>query len=232
MSDRANAVRAQRSNRALPLTGLTIALLALLASGCALQSNPVNQEVALRAMSNGERVEASCELSNDHALWTVVAPVDIAVTRSTKPIAVECRAQNGASASTVFQAGKVSSGVGGGDTAWAYPERMELELKKSTRGEQVALVSSGFAAINETARVPHLNESGRDGYQRFLAGASPRAFAISEKGVWTRVNGSRGAERVALERCQAAGGRCRIYAIDDTVVWENRAAGEMVARNK
>ncbi len=223
------SIRFPSSRRSTPAL---LAGLVLIAAGCASGVNPVNQEIAVRTMSDGERIESSCELANEHASWTVVAPVDVAVTRSSKPIAIQCRAQNGASGGTVFAATKAASGVGGGDTAYAYPERMELELKRPTRGQQVGLAASGFAAIGDSTRVPHLDEAGRLGYQRFLAGPSPRAFAVSEKGVWTRVNGARGAERVALDRCQAVSGRCRIYAIDDTVVWETRGTGELIARNK
>ena len=57
------------------------ALVALTFSACA-SFKPVNQEVALRVTDGGERAEATCEVSNDRASWTVVAPVNIAVTRS------------------------------------------------------------------------------------------------------------------------------------------------------
>ncbi|MGE0314596.1 MAG: hypothetical protein AB7P21_23515 [Lautropia sp.] len=226
------ARRSPRPTRLARFAPVLLAGFGLLAAGCAASGNPVNQEIAVRTMSEGERVEASCELANEHSNWTVVAPVDVAVTRSSKPISMHCRAQDGASGSTVFQAARASGGIGGGDAAYAYPERMELELKKAAPGQRVALLATGFAAVAETSRVPHLDAAGRMGYERFLAGPRPRAFAISEKGVWTRVNGARGAERVALERCQSVSGRCRLYAIDDTVVWEDRGAGELVARIK
>jgi dienelactone hydrolase len=81
--------------------------------------------------------------------------------------------------------------------------------------------ASGFAALTQIDAVPFLKDTGRKGYERFIAGAAPRAFALSPSGAWGfSVANDESLER-ALATCNknAAKQDCRLYAVDDEVVW-------------
>ena len=85
-----------------------------------------------------------------------------------------------------------------------------------------------FAAIDDVAAVPLLNERGRQGYQDWLTKKLPRAFVIAENGAWQSAWGSctknpgepcDPAER-ALKNCQKRNLKnCKVYAVDNRVVW-------------
>ncbi|MBA4343261.1 MAG: dienelactone hydrolase [Methylibium sp.] len=82
---------------------------------------------------------------------------------------------------------------------------------------------SGFARVSDIASVPGLNDRTRAVYAEFLRQAPPRAFAISPDGAVGWANQGYKPQRVALRWCQthAAPGRpCRLYAVDDRVVWQ------------
>jgi hypothetical protein len=67
--------------------------------------------------------------------------------------------------------------------------------------------------------VPYLNEKGRQGYQKFLTMKKPRVFVIAPNGAWSA---SAGKDPVAsaLKACGKANNECRVYAVDDEVVWK------------
>ena len=79
--------------------------------------------------------------------------------------------------------------------------------------------ASGFARVGDVDRVP-VNQASRDGtYARFLAGSKPRAYAVGPEGVNGWATGDWAAGR-ALGFCQARRGVvCKLYAVDDEVVW-------------
>ncbi|MGE0797367.1 MAG: hypothetical protein AB7G13_24515 [Lautropia sp.] len=214
---------------------LATALGSLLIGGCASLYAPVNQEVAIRAVQNDERVEASCEVGNELGRWSVVAPTEIGVTRSDKPLTVDCRGADGAGATRVFQATREASVPFGSAVEYAYPGKLVVPLPRgngpASNRSRVMVEASQFAPIDDVARVPNIDDAGREGYRRFLAGESPRAFAVAESGRWVRVNGARGADRVALDRCTAEGSHCKLYAVDDLVVWDRKRANDLLASN-
>lgn len=81
--------------------------------------------------------------------------------------------------------------------------------------------ATDFAALADVDQVPYLKTSGREGYQAFLSKQIPRAFAISASGAWGWANmGDDPLER-ALANCNkyAKGQPCRLYSVDDQVVW-------------
>jgi dienelactone hydrolase len=79
--------------------------------------------------------------------------------------------------------------------------------------------SSGFARIDQVDRVPVSVNQRQDLYGRFLASSSPRAFAIGPSGQAGYAAGDWAVGR-ALGFCQARTGvTCRLYAVDDQVVW-------------
>lgn len=79
--------------------------------------------------------------------------------------------------------------------------------------------ASGFARIDEAARVP-TSQANRDGaYRRFLEARPPRALALGPRGAIGWASGDWALGR-ALGFCQRRSGvRCQLYAVDDDVVW-------------
>lgn len=81
--------------------------------------------------------------------------------------------------------------------------------------------SSGFAAREDEKALPFVKDPGRLGYQKFLDGDAPKAYALSPKGAWAYVTGRANAMKAATERCNqnAKDDSCKLYAVDDDVVW-------------
>lgn len=81
--------------------------------------------------------------------------------------------------------------------------------------------ATDFAALNEVDKIPYLKTSGKDGYQAFLTQQMPRAFAISASGAWGWANMGDDPLQRALANCNkhAKGQPCRLYSVDDQVVW-------------
>lgn len=78
---------------------------------------------------------------------------------------------------------------------------------------------SGFARLDETDKVPVSGSRRELLYRRFLEARPPRAFAIGPDGdaAWARGDWAIGR---ALGGCQWRRGQtCRLYAVDDEVVW-------------
>jgi len=79
--------------------------------------------------------------------------------------------------------------------------------------------ASGFAALHEVEKVPHLRMFGRRAYRSFLDLTLPRAFAVASDGGYGWAYGPRAAE-LALEKCSKnTRTSCRLYAVDHDVVW-------------
>jgi hypothetical protein len=81
---------------------------------------------------------------------------------------------------------------------------------------------SRYAAITDDTKLPGIGEAGLEQYRRFLAAPSPRAFAIAPSGGAWAWNSSLvpDASWQALTRCaERAQQQCRLYAVDDIVVW-------------
>ena len=107
----------------------------------------------------------------------------------------------------------------------------QLGLSLANRVGVSARVTDGFAAIDDADAVPYLRDGGRKGYREFLERQKPRVFVIAENGAWG-LAGPRGQLSYAqmrnfdpiggaLERCSehSKGAPCKLYAIDDAVVW-------------
>jgi dienelactone hydrolase len=78
-----------------------------------------------------------------------------------------------------------------------------------------------FAKVDDVDAVPHLKDAARERYRQFIAASPPKAFALAPNGAWASRSDVPGAMREALERCQthAKDQTCRLYAVDDAVVW-------------
>ncbi|HEX4197231.1 MAG TPA: trypsin-like peptidase domain-containing protein [Caulobacteraceae bacterium] len=82
-------------------------------------------------------------------------------------------------------------------------------------------IASGYAAIDDVASVPTGgNPAGGvgDAYKQFLLLSSPRAFVVTSDGRWGAV-GDADALNSLLKDCADRHVECRLYAVDDTVVW-------------
>lgn len=78
--------------------------------------------------------------------------------------------------------------------------------------------ASGFAGIAEADKVPVNARSRITAYAKFLEAKTPRAFAVGNKGGWGYATGDYVTGR-ALGYCQRSGQICKLYAVDDQVVW-------------
>lgn len=80
---------------------------------------------------------------------------------------------------------------------------------------------SDFAALEDEAKVPFVRDNGRAGYKVFLEKALPRAFAVGPTASWGWAAGGDDPLQRALDNCNRSGkGACRLYAVDDYVVWK------------
>lgn len=78
---------------------------------------------------------------------------------------------------------------------------------------------SHFAALEDIAAVPFVNDDGRNVYRKFLAAPTPRVFLVSPTG-WVQVT-TGGFDPLARGKklCMEAGQQCQPYAVDDNVTW-------------
>jgi dienelactone hydrolase len=86
---------------------------------------------------------------------------------------------------------------------------------------QTAIVSrppaTTFSTITSLDDVP-VNTFGKAGYAKFLESKLPRAFAVGERNGWGFATGDYPLGK-ALGNCQRSGQKCRLYAVDNDVVW-------------
>ena len=78
-----------------------------------------------------------------------------------------------------------------------------------------------FADIADAGKVPVSAKSQASGYAKFLETKPPRAFAVGDKGGWGYSTGDYAIGR-ALGYCQRGGQTCKLYAVDDKVVWTGK----------
>lgn len=83
---------------------------------------------------------------------------------------------------------------------------------------------SGFAGATDSNAIPYIGTRGREGFVRYLTLDAPKAFAIGADGSWNYITDDPRAMKTALERCEAKGGACWLYAVDNEVVWRTEAS--------
>ncbi|MDL2357149.1 MAG: CocE/NonD family hydrolase, partial [Pseudomonadota bacterium] len=93
------------------------------------------------------------------------------------------------------------------------------------------LPKSDFARLDDVEAVPFVGAHGRDAYRDYLAKMTPRAFAVAPNGAWCWAEEGEEPERRALATCEQKGGQpCRLYSVDEQVVWRAEpAAAERAA---
>lgn len=78
-----------------------------------------------------------------------------------------------------------------------------------------------FAPLDDETSLPQVRETGRAGYKTYLTKPIPRAFAVSPSGAWGWADGGDDPLRRAVDSCNRNGkGQCRLYSVDDLVVWK------------
>ncbi len=78
-----------------------------------------------------------------------------------------------------------------------------------------------FAALDDETKLPYVRDTGRNGYKNFLTKQMPRAFAIAPSGAWGWAEMGDDPLKRALDNCNKSGqGQCKLYAVDDAVVWQ------------
>ncbi|MFL6710944.1 MAG: dienelactone hydrolase family protein [Massilia sp.] len=81
---------------------------------------------------------------------------------------------------------------------------------------------SDFATLDDVEAVPFLHEGGRVAYREYLSKLSPRAFALAPNGAWCWAEDGEEPDVRALATCeQKSGQRCRLYSVDNNVVWRD-----------
>lgn len=79
--------------------------------------------------------------------------------------------------------------------------------------------ASGYARVDEVDKVPVSKANQDNWYRKFLQASKPKAVALSPSGTIGYATGDWAMGR-ALGFCQARRGeRCKLYAVDDEVVW-------------
>jgi dienelactone hydrolase len=89
----------------------------------------------------------------------------------------------------------------------------------TTSGLMLRPPASQHARLDDVAKVPTSQNNREGAYKRFLEAKLPRAFAVGPKGAAGWATGDWAIGR-ALGLCQRRSGeRCKLYAVDDDVVW-------------
>jgi hypothetical protein len=84
---------------------------------------------------------------------------------------------------------------------------------------------SDFARVDDVDAVPFLSEGGRAAYREYLAKMTPRAFALSPSGAWCWAEEGEDPDSRAMAACEQKSNQpCRLYSVDDYVVWRGQAA--------
>lgn len=88
--------------------------------------------------------------------------------------------------------------------------------------DEAPIPKSDYAALDNVDAVPYMRERGRDAYRAFLAKSTPRAFAVSASGAWSWAEEGEDPVARVLAACQASSREpCKLYAVDDYVVWND-----------
>ncbi|MEJ6021736.1 dienelactone hydrolase family protein [Ramlibacter sp. PS4R-6] len=99
-------------------------------------------------------------------------------------------------------------------------ETTAVAVKFAAKPATPAPPATNFASVLDETKLPHVKESGREGYKSYLGREMPRAFAISEQGAWGWANGDGDPLQRALDNCaRQHKGECKLYSVDDKVVW-------------
>jgi dienelactone hydrolase len=118
---------------------------------------------------------------------------------------------------------------------WPETEKFLKQIGLPT-AEVVALADENrmpktdFAAIDNVDAIPFLKDKGREQYRVFLSKPYPRAFAVSASGAWSWAEDGDDPVEQVLASCQKNSSQpCKVYAVDNNVVWADDAAATTTA---
>lgn len=110
----------------------------------------------------------------------------------------------------------------------ATPNSTAARQTASQPVTQPAMLATGFANINDVDAIPFINNRGRAEYLDWLTKPMPRAFVISDKGLWwgtwslTPLNPEdpKDPTERAMQRCAKVNNApCKLYAVNGSVVY-------------
>ncbi len=111
---------------------------------------------------------------------------------------------------------------------WPETEKFLKELGMPTEpvfalNDEIKSPQAEYAAIDNVDSVPYLRGEARDQYRTFLGKSYPRAFAVSAAGAWSWAEDGDDPAGQALADCQKHSSQpCRLYAVDNRVVWSEQ----------
>jgi dienelactone hydrolase len=96
--------------------------------------------------------------------------------------------------------------------------------------ETPSVPKSDYATIDNIDAIPYVKDKGREAYRTFLGKSSPRAFAIASNGSWSWAEEGDDPVQRVLANCQKNSGQaCKLYAVDDYVVWTDSKPDQLNA---
>jgi len=120
---------------------------------------------------------------------------------------------------------------------WPETEKFLKEIGMPTDpvlalGPDFPVPKTDYATIDNVDAIPYLKASGRAQYRDFLDLPLPRAFALSPTGAWSWAEDGDDPIDQALSDCQKHSSQpCRLYAVNDNVVWVDPQAVPLVAQD-
>jgi hypothetical protein len=226
-----------------------------LTSGCATVTGSTAQSINVdtRTQAQESVAGASCRLTNSKGTWFLTSPGTATITRSNDALNITCDKEGHASGSVVAESATrpamwgnaIAGGVIGAaidhssGAAYEYPASIRVLMGQTLKADAPAVwsgpgndpaisaktSSAPSAALRDVHAVPFLTETGKDGYEKFLAAhRRPRAFVISERGHWSWRSGPN-AVADSVRSCEdRAKAKCYVYAVDDAVVYDGPRA--------
>jgi hypothetical protein len=99
--------------------------------------------------------------------------------------------------------------------------------------DEIKIPKTDYASIDNINAVPYLKEGGREQYKVFLSKPYPRAFAVSPTGAWSWAEDGDDPVDQVLADCQKHSTEpCKLYAVDDNVVWSGDPSATVTAAAK
>lgn len=145
-----------------------------------------------------------------------------AVTAFWKDASFLCEGSESSKPTTCERLGTTGLAQGIVTTAQFYSSADASTLPFKKRATKYPTTS--WATLTDGSKLPGVTAALRKDYEQFIRSAVPRAFAVSANGkqwAWN-ANDAQSAER-SVARCQAKSTTiCRLYAVDDRVVFRNR----------
>jgi hypothetical protein len=226
----------------------------VLFTGCASVSGGNVQKMYVQTLNpDGAIVTgAECALSNDKGTWRLNSPGDTSVVRSNKPMEVKCSKPPLPQGVLSLESGTrpamygniLIGGVVGAvidhntGAAYEYPEMVKVIMGQMSSIPFVRTVPgvpppSGFAGLHDADAVPYLSAKGREAYRTWAARPNPKAFGVAPNGYYFTAAGKSPQDKSlpadptdrAMVGCErAAKMPCKLYAVNDNVVWVREAA--------